>query len=55
VQKPEFVVSKLKSSEVQLLYQLTGGLEAMPAFNYFPACPAFNVPEQEISPGSVIC
>lgn len=54
MQKPEFVVSRLKS-RTQPLCQLTGGLEAMPACNCHPACPAFIVPEQEISPGSVIC
>lgn len=52
-QKPEFIVSRLQSRKVQLLCQLMDGLEAMPASNSHPTCPAFIVPEQEISPGSV--
>lgn len=53
--KPEFTVSRLERRKSELLCLLIDGLEAMPACNFHPACPAFIVPEQEISPEPVIC
>lgn len=55
MKKPEFTVSRLERRTGELLCLLMDGLEAMLACNYHPACPAFIVPEQEISPEPVIC